>query len=127
MKSIKQDMEKSVIQKNEIIVTNKFLLGRGKDGIFSDIKILVKSTNTSSLRRGTSIENEDENLLKEIEAQLENNWIKGYEKKSIFLEIVILNVGIDEEGRRFAVENAVNGVMHKALPKIGIAPPQIFG
>lgn len=112
---------------NEIIITNKFILGKGKKGIFSNLKILVKRAKKSNLKRGKNLENNDEDLLKKIESQLLNDWIIPYEKKGISLEIIILNVGIDKEGRKYAIENSVNGAMHKALPKIGIAPPQIFG
>jgi len=111
---------------NEIIVTNRFILGKGENGIFSNLKILVKRTNKSNLKRGKNIENKDENLLNEIESQL-LKWIRSYEKDGINLEITILNIGIDSEKRKYAIENSVNGAMHKALPKIGVVPPQIFG
>ena len=112
---------------NETIIINKFILGKGESGIYSDLKILVKKTNNSNIKRGKNIENKNEELLNEIESQLFNNWIKAYEKDGVHLEIVILNVGIDNEGRKYAIENSVNGAMHMALPKIGIVPPQIFG
>lgn len=114
------------MDKKEVEVENKWKLGKGEKGTFSDLKILVKQEKKSSLRRGKNIENTDENLLKEIENQLLKNWIRGYEKNGVFLAITIIHVGCDNERRKYAIENSVNGAMHKALPKIGIVPPQIF-
>lgn len=110
----------------EVEVENKWKLGNGEKGTFSDLKILVKQDKKSSLSRGKNIENTDENLLKEIENQLLENWIKGYEKDGVYLAIEIIHVGCDNQKRKYAIENSVNGAMHKALPKIGIVPPQIF-
>ncbi|WP_201980778.1 hypothetical protein [Hymenobacter rubidus] len=108
------------------IVTNYFILGEGSDGIYSDITIEISPSTTATLKRGDKIEIKDERLLERIESEFQNKWIKPYSKSGIFLSIRILNIGIDKSGRKYAVENSVGGLMHDALPKIGIKPPQIF-
>lgn len=110
-----------------IKVVNKFVLGAGSDGIYSDITIEIRKTEVAKLIRGQNIELKDEEILKSIEREIEYNWIDPYRKNGIYLEIIILNVGIDPIGRKYAAKNSVAGVMQMALPKIGINPPQIFG
>ncbi len=112
---------------NSTISINKFILGQGTEGVYSDITIEIKRSGQAKINRGHGIQLNDEKTLKAIENEFEKNWINGYKKDGINLEITILNVGVDPSGRKYAIENSVNRVMHNALPKIGINPPQIFG
>jgi len=107
------------------IVTNKFIFGNGKNGIYSDLTLEVKISNSATLKRGKTIELKDNKILKEIEFEIQS-WINDYQKKDIKLEITILNVGIDPKGRKYQTMNSVRGVMYDALPNIGIEPPQLF-
>lgn len=107
------------------IVTNKFILGNGKDGIYSDLTLEVEVSNYAVLKRGKNIELKDNKVLMEIEFEIQS-WINDYQKKDIKLEITILNVGIDPEGRKYKTMNSVRGAMYDALPNIGIEPPQLF-
>ena len=59
--------------RDEITVTNKWVLGKGENGTFSNLKILVKRGDKSNLERGKEIENTSEELLREIERQLIDN------------------------------------------------------
>lgn len=109
----------------EAIIINKFVLGRGKHGTYSDLEILIRKGDVPGLQFGGSIECEDKIVLNKIE-ELLKEWIRSYEELGVFLEIKILNVGVDEEGREYAVDNSVNGLMHDALPEIDVLPPRIF-
>ena len=112
---------------NSTISINKFVLGEGTEGVYSDISIEITKSGQAEVKRGKDIELKEEKTLKEIEKEFEENWINRYKKDGINLEITILNVGVDPSGREYAIENSVSGVMHDALPKIGVNPPQIFG
>ncbi|ESU19827.1 hypothetical protein FEDK69T_30830 [Flavobacterium enshiense DK69] len=114
-------------QFREAIIRNSYILGEGAEGIYSDITIAIKNSNKSNLTFGENIELKNSEVLKKIEMQFQNKWIDEYHNKGIFFEIKILNIGIDKSGRKYAIENSVNGVMHEALTKIGILTPQIFG
>ena len=111
--------------KSETIVINKFVLGKGKDGMYSNLELLVKKGGVAGLQIGSDVESKNMIVLGQIE-ELLKEWIQNYGERGILLKIIVLNVGVDEEGREYAVDNSVNGAMHKALPEIGILPPQIF-
>lgn len=111
---------------DSIIAINKFILGEGKDGVYSDITIEIKKSIVSKISRGVAIELTDEKILKAIEKEFVKNWINIYQKDGICFEVVILNVGFDCSRRQYSTENSINTLMHDALPKIGINPPQIF-
>lgn len=111
---------------NSTISSNKFILGEGENGIYSDITIEIRKSEQATISLGPYIQLQDEEILKAIEKEFKTNWIEGYKKDGIYLEIIILNIGIDPTGRRYKVDNSVWGVMHDALPKIGVQPPQIF-
>ncbi|XRE42397.1 hypothetical protein ACIVBQ_000601 [Tenacibaculum discolor] len=115
------------MKNNSTISSNKFFLGEGEDGIYSNITIEIKKSEQATINRGANIQLQDEEILRAIEKEFKTNWIERYKKDEIYLEIMILNVGIDPTGRKYKVDNSVGGVMHDALPKIGIQPPQIFG
>ena len=112
---------------NSIKSSNKFIFGKGVDGIYSDITIEIRQSNYADVRYGPDIQLQDKEVLKAIEREFKTNWVERCEKDGIYLEIIILNVGIDPTGRRYKVDNSVGGVMHDALLKLGIQPPQIFG
>ncbi|MEP1489332.1 MAG: hypothetical protein ABJK28_12995 [Algibacter sp.] len=107
------------------IVTNRFILGEGKEGIYSDLTIEVGISNFAELKRGKHVELTDNKVLKEIEIEIQS-WISKYQKKDIKLEITILNIGIDPTGRKYKTMNSVRGAMYDALPNIGITPPELF-
>lgn len=115
------------MKNNSTISSNKFVLGEGEDGIYSDITIEIRKSEQATISRGPEVQLQDEEILRAIEKELKTKWIEGYKKDGVFLEIIILNVGIDPTGRKYKVDNSVGGVMHDALPKIGVQPPQIFG
>lgn len=110
----------------KIIEKNQFVLGNGPKGIYSDIEISIRKAEKPLLIKNSDINFSDLNVLSKIEDKFKE-WINNYEKKGIILEIEILNIGIDKSGRKYKIDNSVNGVMHQALPKIGINPPQMFG
>ncbi|WP_194510032.1 HAD domain-containing protein [Psychroserpens luteus] len=113
------------MKNRKTVVTNRFILGNGKDGIYSDLTIEVELSNSAILKRGKTIELKDNKVLNDIESEIKS-WINDYKEKGIKLKITILNVGIDSEGRRYQTMNSVRGAMHDALPNIGIEPPQMF-
>lgn len=117
----------SMGETNSTISSNRFILEEGVDGIYSDITIELRVSEQTTVSRGPHIQLQDEDTLKAIEKEFKIRWIEGYKKDGINLEIVILNVGIGPTGRRYKVDNSVDGVMRDGLRRIGIQPPQIFG
>ena len=103
-----------------------FILGDGPNGTFIDIKIEISIDKESSLKILKNTQNQDKQILSKINLEFKN-WINQYAKKDINLKITVTHIGIDPTGRLFQSERAVNNIMHEALPKIGVKPPQIFG
>jgi hypothetical protein len=107
------------------VATFRFVLGSGNEGTYSDITIEISKSEKSNLSRGKNIELDDERILRRIEQEFENAWIKGYQKEGIYFDIKIINVGIDHSGRKYFVGHSVDGVMRIALPQLGITPPPL--
>jgi len=112
--------------KNETqTVESGFLLGYGKNGTFTDIKIEISKSSESSFSIAPNTLNQDQSVHFKLKKDFEE-WINRYEKKGILLSIKVIHIGIDKTGRVFVPNRAVINVMHEALPKIGVKPPPIF-